>query len=129
MALNSALEWMRRVINRNRKAHANTIIYFPFVDTQKKWNKIYELCVRATEVLKIWHDLNGPVWFASKVNLHITWGKEQETLEYPPDPRGPGTSFRVVRVVDSDVESEMVHYVETWFTEDIFNDYQDLGLG
>ena len=125
MRRSDALDWMKRVINRNRNAHANTIIYFPFVETEKKWNGIYELCIHALEKMKVKHDMNGPVWFARKVNLHVTWGQEQDTLEYPPVPCGPGTAFRIVRVVDSDVCSGMVHYVETWYTRELYEDHED----
>jgi hypothetical protein len=116
----NARGFLRRVIERNRHAHANTIIYFPFVDTEKEFNAIYELFVEALEMIRVGHDLNGPLEFARKANVHVTWGHKQEQLTDLPVPRGSGSVFRVVRVLGSDIESEMVHYAETWYTEEMY---------
>jgi hypothetical protein len=116
----SAREFLRRVVERNRHAHANTIIYFPFVDMEEKWNRLYELCVEALEMMRIGHDLNGPMAFARNTNVHVTWGHKQKRLDDLPIPRGPGSVFRVIRVIDVDLSNEMVHYMETWYTEEMY---------
>ena len=121
----SARQFLRRVIERNRHAHANTIIYFPFVGLKKRWNRIYELTIEALEMIRVRHDLNGPLCFPRSTNVHVTWGAEQEELRNPPVPRGSGSVFRIVRVLDGDLRNEVVHYAETWYTEEMYHAWKD----
>jgi len=122
------ISWMRAVIERNRAPYTKNIIFVPFVKARGSLFQMYLLCERALQKMKVRFNLNGLPRFCRHIDVQLTYAQQlTSTLIAPPsDTRGGAVQkYRVVRIHSGDIANEIVHYSETWYTQAMWDEYED----
>lgn len=120
--------WMRRVFERNRAPYTKTIVFTEILKERGILFQLYILCCRALTVMKVRFNLNGRMKFSRHADAHVTFVKEPLETKATPEPlwfSGRATKYRLIHILGGNVEERIVHYTETWYTEDMYVAWED----
>ncbi len=121
--------WIRAIIERNRAPYTKDIIFIPFIKERGSLFQIYLLCQRALQKMKARFDLNGLPSFFKHADVHLTYANKplSSTIIAPLLETNGGAvrKYRVIRIHNGDIGNEIVHYSETWYTEAMWQEYDN----
>ena len=83
------------------------------------------MCIRALYAMRVRFNLNGSPRFPHHGDVHLTYSK-QHAPSVLVDPVDLGSQkYRVVQLLSGDVGEGIVHYSETWYTQAMWDEYED----
>ena len=120
---------MRSILERNRAPYTKTIIFVSAAKARGFLHQIYLLCYRALKRMKVKLNLNGWPAFSRHADVHLTFGEKPLTTAIISPPFDANVSavqkYRVIRIHGGSVEDQIVHYSETWYNHNSWDDYED----